>query len=179
MARLSWTHPLGNVKNGRFLTFPYQMRYNWNNADRSVDKALASFPDGPEYIDNVIFGPRQYVDSLSNSFRNNFFSQDIRVGFKQVRSTYNLDAGISLIPSMSKSTNLSHSERSIPERWVWNFAPFLRFRYKFSKVSSMMMFYRGRSSQPTMTQLQPVPDYTNPLNIVIGTRPSTPPSTTT
>ncbi|HAP30212.1 MAG TPA: TonB-dependent receptor [Porphyromonadaceae bacterium] len=168
MARLSWTEPLGDVKNGRFLTFAYQMRYNWNNADRSVDKALASFPDGPEYIDNVIFGPRQYVDSLSNSFRNNFFSQDIRVGFKQVRSTYNLDAGISLIPSMSKSTNLSHSERSIPERWVWNFAPFLRFRYKFSKVSSMMMFYRGRSSQPTMTQLQPVPDYTNPLNIVIG-----------
>ena len=125
----------GKCEKRTFLTFAYQMRYNWNNADRSVDKALASFPDGPEYIDNVIFGPRQYVDSLSNSFRNNFFSQDIRVGFKQVRSTYNLDAGISLIPIDVEINKPQPLRASIPERWVWNFAPFLRFRYKFSKVS--------------------------------------------
>ena len=166
--RVSWTEPLGDVKNGRFLTFSYRFQYRWNNADRTVDKSLAMFPDGPDVLESMIFGPREYVDSLSNSFRNNFMSQDIRVGFKQVRPKYNLDLGLSLIPSMSKSTNLSHNERSIPERWVWNFAPFLRFRYKFSKTTSMMMFYRGRSSQPTMTQLQPVPDYTNPLNVVIG-----------
>lgn len=167
-SRLSWTEPLGDVKNGRFLTFSYNINYRWNNADRNVDKSIASFPDGPDVMDNILFGPREHIDSLSNSFRNNFFTQEIRVGFRQVRPKYNLDLGVGVVPSMSKSTNITHSERSIPERWVWNYAPFLRFRYKFSQTSSLHMFYNGRSSQPSMTQLQPVADYTNPLNVVQG-----------
>ncbi len=167
-ARVSWTEPLGDVKNGNFLTFSYGLNYRWNNSDRSVDKSPASFPNGYDDMDNIIFGDRQHIDSLSNSFRNNFMTQNIRVGYKRVTSAYNLDLGMSLVPSMSKSDNLSHPDRSIKERWVWNYAPFLRFRYKFSKVSSMMMFYHGRSSQPSMTQLQPVPDYSNPLNVVEG-----------
>ena len=49
-----------------------------------------------------------------------------------------------------------------------NFAPFLRFRYKFSKTESLALDYRGRSKSPTMTQLQPVPDYSDPLRVVQG-----------
>lgn len=65
---------------------------------------------------------------------------------------------MSAVPSMSKSKYLSGNKQDIPERWVWNFAPFMRLRYKFDKQSSMNLMYMGRSSQPSMTQLQPVPD---------------------
>ena len=51
---------------------------------------------------------------------------------------------------------------------VWNYAPFLRYRYKFSKQSSIQVNYRGQSSQPSMTQLQPVLDISNPTNQIQG-----------
>ncbi len=49
---------------------------------------------------------------------------------------------------MSKSIDLISSDRNIPERWVMNYAPFLRYRHKFSKSRSLNIRYNGRSSQP-------------------------------
>ena len=69
---------------------------------------------------------------------------------------------------MSKSTDLINNERSIPARWAWAVAPFARFRYKFTKTRNIAIDYRMRSSQPSIAQLQPVADVSNPLNIVIG-----------
>ena len=47
-------------------------------------------------------------------------------------------------------------------------APFARFRYKFSKTRNLAFDYRMRASEPSLTQLQPVADVSNPLNITIG-----------
>lgn len=169
-ARLTWTEPIGDVKNGNFLTFAYRAQYRWNNSDRMVYDHPVIYPDDPAagsmpWIDyeNLVFN-----DSLSNRFRNDYFNQDIRVGFKHVSSTHNIDVGLSLVPQMSKSENLISDAKSIPTRWVWNFAPFLRYRYKMGRSRSIVLNYMGRSSQPSMTQLQPVADYSNPMNIIVG-----------
>lgn len=164
--RLSWTEPLGDVSRGNFLTFSYNIQYRWNNADKDVSRQQILYDDGP--LGDPLYTGWLRNDTLSNSFRNNFMTQQIRVGYKKVSKLYNLELGVALVPSMSKSENLTRSEKSIPERWVWNYAPFLRFRYKWSKQTSLTMHYNGRSSQPSMTQLQPVPDYSNPLNVVRG-----------
>ncbi len=165
-ARLSWTEPLGDVSRGNFLTLSYRVQYRWNNADKDVSRQQILYDDGP--LGDPFYTGWQYNDTLSNSFRNNFMTQEIRLGYKKVSKRYNLDLGMAVVPSMSKSTNLTNSDKSVPERWVWNYAPFLRFRYKWSKQTSLTMYYNGRSSQPSMKQLQPVPDYSNPLNVVKG-----------
>ncbi len=172
--RVSWTEPLGNVKNGHFLTMAYRIQYRWNNADkmvyqRSPEENPWLLPDAmnPDF-DAFVYGDYDFKSNLSNRFRNDFMTQDIRVGYKKVHAKYNLDAGLSLVPSMSKSDDLINADKSIKERWVWNFAPFLRFRYRMDKQSSVNVNYMGRSSQPSMTQLQPVADYSNPLNVVQG-----------
>lgn len=169
-ARLTWTEPLGDPKKGHFLTFAYRAQYRWNNSDRLVYDHPVIYPDDPAAgmmpwvdYDNMVLS-----DSLSNSFRNDYFNQDIRVGYKHVSATHNLEAGLSLVPQMSRSVNLISDAKSIPTRWVWNFAPFLRYRYKMGKSRSLMLNYMGRSSQPSMTQLQPVADKSNPMNIVVG-----------
>jgi hypothetical protein len=51
---------------------------------------------------------------------------------------------------------------------VLNYAPYLRYRYKVNKSRSLNLDYRGQSSQPSMTQLQPVADMSDPLKIVVG-----------
>lgn len=166
-ARVSWTEPLGNVKNGNFLTIAYRFQYRWNDADKLTYDHPVSFPegwDGPIIIDpDLVFN-----ESLSNRFRNDYMNQDIRAGFKHIAKTSTIDVGMSLVPQRSKSIDLIDSNKNIPERWVWNYAPYLRYRWKPSKSKALNVDYMGRSSQPSMAQLQPVADMSNPLNIVVG-----------
>ena len=187
--RFTWTEPLGNPKNGNFLTLAYRAQYRWNNADKITYSVLDSTIIDREknlFLTNIgrendlfMVDPNGYEfhgldgflkeDSLlSNRFRNQYFNQDIRLGYKKVSKGYTLDVGLSLVPTMQKSTNLSNANKSIPERWVWNVAPFLRYNLKMSKSRSLNLNYQGRSSQPSMTQLQPVADVSDPLNIIIG-----------
>ncbi len=188
--RLSWTEPIGNVANGNFFTVAYSANYRWNNADKlvynrpvdymgedgSIDPAKAiAFRyydiNGTSYdipMFGVDYANAELDPSLSNRFRNDFFSQDIRVGYKKVTRDINFEGGVSAVPSMSKSINLINDDKNIPERWVWNYAPYMRFRYKISKTASFNAHYRGRSSQPSMTQLQPVADESDPLRVVQG-----------
>lgn len=165
-SRVTWTEPLGDVKKGNFLTFAYRIQYRWNNADKDVYDHKIDWTDPLNPIVNsdiLIFN-----DTLSDRFRNTYFNQDIRFGYKKVGKVFNLDAGLSIVPQRSASNDLLNYKRSIPTRWVWNWAPFLRARFKFTKTRTMNIFYRGRSSQPTMSQLQPVADYSDPLKIVVG-----------
>ena len=166
--RVTWTEPLGNPKNGRFLTFAYRAQYKWNNADKiTYDLPVLEYDDLLKSLELDYDNPVQN-ETLSNSFRNKFFTQDIRLGYKKVGKTYNAEVGLSLVPTMSLSENLIDKNKDIPERWVWNYAPFVRYRYKMSKTRSLNMNYMGRSSQPTMAQLQPVADMSDPLRVVQG-----------
>lgn len=165
--RLTWTEPLGNVKNGRFIEISYRMNYRWNNADKLVYDHPVTYPDGG-YDPIVDYMVSIFNDELSNRFRNDFFTQRFQVGFRQVRKDYTLNAGVAFVPSMSKSEDLINSDRNIDTRWVFNIAPYLRFRYKFSKTRNMNVDYRGNASEPSISQLQPVADMSNPLRIVVG-----------
>ena len=199
--RLTWTEPLGDVKNARFLTFSYNGQYRFNNADKYVydlvsatsataatNSALMSMLRDPSFKRYVVeeYGSlawtnptmlRQIVEDelqpelneeQSNRFRNNYFNQSLQVGFKQVRENYNLDVGAMVNSSMSSSEDLINADRNIATRWVWNVAPYARIRFKMSKSRSLAFDYRARSSQPSLTQLQPVADVSNPLRIVKG-----------
>ena len=155
LGRLTWTEPLGDVKNGRFINFTYSANYRYSTADKQV-------------FDLDDDNAKTFNQSLSNKFANTFLNQQFRVGFKKVTREYNLDVGMGAQTSMSKSDNKLNSDRTIPARWTWSLAPFARFRYKFSKTRSLSVDYRSRSTQPSLTQLQPVADESNPLNIVTG-----------
>ncbi len=166
-ARVTWTEPIGDVKNGRFINISYRMNYRWNNADKLVYDHPVSYPDGG-YDPVIDYLTSIFNDSLSNRFRNDFFTQRIQIGFRQVRKDYTLNVGLSFVPSMSKSKNLIDSDRNIAARWVLNLSPFVRFRYKFNKTRNMNVDYRGNANEPSITQLQPVADRSNPLRVVIG-----------
>ena len=50
----------------------------------------------------------------------------------------------------------------------WKFAPSAMVWWDFSENANGRLFYRGSSNQPSTTQLMPVPDNTNPLNVSFG-----------
>lgn len=205
--RLTWTEPIGDIKNALFLDIAYRANYRWNNADKLVYDVpylgsreanhartigymndLMSNTAVRNYIrntytsyaltnpalleqllaDELAMGNPVLNEDDSNRFRNDFFTQTIELGIRKVSTTLNANFGISLNPSMSRSENLINNEKSIPTRWVWNFAPYARVRFKMSKTRSLQLNYRASTSQPSMNQLQPVADKSNPLRIVQG-----------
>lgn len=170
MGRFTWTEPLGNVEHGNFLQFSYKLQYRFSDADRYTYNL--PLPDDAENfriedLSSAPTGVEPDVD-LSNRFRNRFMNQELRIGYKKVTKDYNLEAGIVAAPSMSKSTDLIKPERNVPAHWVWNLAPYFNMRYRFSKSSSLRVNYRANTSAPSLSQLQPVTDVSDPMNIVSG-----------
>ena len=167
--RITWTEPLGDVTKGNFLALSYRTKYQWNNADQFTYNL--PFPEEGTPDLNIGFDlPFGAVrdDSLSNSFRNKFFTQELQVGYKKVNKNINLEAGLLFSPSSSSSHDLINNARDIPTRWVWNVSPYANMRIKFDSNSSLRANYRANTSLPSMSQLQPVPDVSDPLNIKIG-----------
>lgn len=167
---LTWTEPLGELKRGNFLQVSYRFQGRFNNSDKGTyDLPLPVDPDGfiPSGLDGIP-ADGDFNTDLSNNFRNALLTHELKVGYKKVTNKMNLEAGMVFSPSSSRSTDLINSARNIPTRWVWNVAPYFRLRYRFSKTESLHVRYNARTSQASMSQLQPVKDVSNPLNIVIG-----------
>lgn len=150
-ARLSYTEPIGK---GHFLTFSYRFQQTFNNADKLAYNA--------DSLD--LFLIRDY----SNSFRNDFTTHSFQIGFKTVRPNYTYNIGITADPSTSKSENLIDKDKTIPSYTVFNMAPFFYYRYKLDKRTNIRIDYRGRTAQPSMTQLQPVISATDAMHQTIG-----------
>lgn len=184
-SRVSWTEPIGDVANGNFIQVAYRLQYRWNNSDKSVYNDPVSLSEIPadlleQWSDWSQWSQWGYDQSMSDPdglkfdrvnssrLRNEYFNQTLRVGYRKVNKFYTLDAGMGFTPQMSKSRELINPLKSIPEFWVWNYAPYMRFRYKFSKRSSLNIDYNGRSSQPSISQMQPVEDSSDPMNVVQG-----------
>lgn len=79
-----------------------------------------------------------------------------------------LNVGASFQPQRSTLTYQMGDYAVDTVRTVFNFTPTLDFRYKFNKTSQLRVNYRGRSSQPSMTDLLPISDNTDPLNVRVG-----------
>ena len=169
--RLTWTEPLGNSAKGNFLNIAYKLRYQWNNADQltyNLDPYDMESRFNVPSPDDIFPDPDTFAPDLSNRFRNKFFTQEVQIGYRKVSKKINLDAGLLFSPSSSRSDNLIDEGKTIPTRWVYNFSPYANLRWKFGERSSIRANYRARTSQPSMTQLQPVADVSDPLNIIIG-----------
>ncbi len=156
-ARLTYTEPIGDMKKGMFLTFGVRSQGNFRNADKYTYTAdeFGIFPEEPD-------------TTYSNSFRNTILTNSVQVGFKQVQKLFTYDVGLSFEPTTTSSVDFIHPANNIEPNTVFNWAPYLWLTYKPSKQRSLRAFYRGRTEQPTIAQLQPVPDVSNPLDIVEG-----------
>lgn len=153
-AYVSWVEPLGR---NNFL----QMTYSFSQRKQeSLKNSLTKDNEGNYAV----------LDTAnSNSYRNNFFSQRVSLSFKAQRQKYTYTFGLNLDPSYSRSESfVGDTVLSKLNRRVVNLSPMANFNYKFGKTSALMIRYNGTTSQPSMSQLQPVPDVSDPLNVRVG-----------
>lgn len=169
--RLSYTEPLSKIAN---LQLSYRFNYSYNSSDRSTyvfdnldgyTPLLNSnyhFPALPE-------GYEQYKDddlSRYSTYRN--MNHEVNAMVRFVTEKMNFSVGASWLPQHSRMKYQYLGIDTVLKRTVNNFSPNIRFRYKWSKNTVLNVRYRGRTSQPSMTDLLDVTDDSNPLNITRG-----------
>ena len=170
-ASLSYTEPI--LKN-LFLQISYSYDYSYNNSDRSTynfdnwaEDILEISPDFTRPILPTVLPVADERLSRYSTYRTQ--KHDVGVMFRYVTSAMNLNAGFDWLPQY---TELDYKYQNIDDvftRKVLNYvSPNIRFRYKWSKQTTLNIRYRGTTSQPSMTDLIDIEDDSNPLQITKG-----------
>ena len=163
-AQVTYSEPIAKAT---FLQFSYQFQYKYSKSDKTTFDLL-------DYPDWAIGGalPSVYeshaVDSLSKNAEYRYYNHDASVGLRFIRPKYQLNVGMSFQPQNSTLSYKKGDYMIDTTRTVFNFAPNMDLRFRFSKVSQLRFTYRGRSNQPTMENLLPITDNSKPLNIRMG-----------
>lgn len=161
-AQLTYSEPLARAV---FLQFSYQFKYQYNESDKST----YNMPYGWVYNAPLPMNYEEDKDDEQSKYAQyKYFNHDVMVSLRFIREKWQLSAGVSFQP---QHTILSYKKGDFATdttRNVFNFAPNVDFRFRFSKVSQLRLTYRGRSSQPSMENLLPITDNSNPLNIRMG-----------
>lgn len=131
--------------------------YEWNQNNNTQLKESFNASNG-------IYN--QLDSTLTNNFENRKTTNRIGAQLFYNVGKHSLNAGVRLRNTQMRSDNLFNNI-SIDQN-VNNILPRLRYTYKISLNSQVRINYTSTSSLPSINQLQPVLDNTNPNRRVIG-----------
>lgn len=154
---LNYSEP---IFTNRFLQFSYNYNKSYNKSDRRSYR-MENFEEG----DNI----EDYFDAdLSKLARNYYDNHEMSLTFNTIRDKYNYNVGFMVQPQRNKLQYDQSNTLVDTTRTVLNFTPTLDFRYQFHKQSVLRVMYRGNTIQPSIMNLIPIRDITDPLNIKEG-----------
>lgn len=106
----------------------------------------------------------------TNDFKNTFVAHRFGANFRVQKKKYNYQFGLGVQKSTleSESWQARNNTKSISRGTYTNLFPTASFNYTPVKSKNLRFSYNGRTNQPTIAQLQDVPDVTDSLNIIIG-----------
>ena len=148
-AKFSYIEPLGK---NYFLEGAYRYSYRYNRSEKNTyDKA----PDGAYSVLDEFY---------STNYNNRIIQQQAEMNIMKQEEKYNISVGVSAQPTktISKGTGRDTTYS------VLNFAPIARIDYRFSDDKFLRVSYRGRTTNPSLNQMLPINDNSDPLRIVEG-----------
>lgn len=169
-AEFTYNEPIAKAT---FLQFRYKFQYKYNESDRSTYSLIPETEKNQDWFwnfgDDLPIGYENNKDKdLSKYAQYKYFNHDINAGMNIIREKYRFNFGVSLQPQNTRLDYKKADIDTVVKRNVFNFAPNVDFRYRFSKVSQLRFTYRGRAGQPSMENLLDVTDDSNPLRITKG-----------
>ncbi|MDR0438475.1 MAG: TonB-dependent receptor, partial [Bacteroidales bacterium] len=135
-----------------------ELRYTFSNSEDWTERITERWNPVTQKYDDL-------DSAFSNDFSNTFFNQRFEARIQKSTDKYRYSFGLGVFPAHSRS----YSEGKLDaDRRVFNFAPQAQFRYQFSRQHTLTFNYSGRTNQPSVSQLQPVPDNSDLTNIRVG-----------
>ncbi len=103
-------------------------------------------------------------EDQTRDYKGDFTTRRYEISFRKQEKHYNFMLGASLQPSKTTSTGRGKDTSYT----VCNFAPTARFIHRFDGSRYLRVTYRGTTSQPSLNQLLPIRDNSNPLVVQEG-----------
>ena len=147
-ATLSYIEPLGGRK---YLEGSYNIRTNLNQ----VDRVVYDEKNGQQTINS----------QLSNKYNSRYVYSRPGLNLRINRQKYNASFGVSY-QNTRLTGNLKDNQQI--DRTFENFLPVARFNYDFTSFKHLRFDYETSMQEPSIQQLQPVVDNSDPLNISVG-----------
>lgn len=148
-ARLSYIEPLGR---NYFIEGAYRYSYRYNESEKSTYNRDAS-------------GAYTLLDEqYSTSYDNTIIQQQAEMNIMKQEEKYNISVGVSVQPSKT----ISEGRGRDASYSVVNFSPIARIDYRFTDDKFLRVRYRGRTSNPSINQMMPINDNSDPLRVVEG-----------
>ncbi|MBX2897150.1 MAG: TonB-dependent receptor [Cyclobacteriaceae bacterium] len=148
-ASLSYTEPLGGRK---YL----EANYNFSTNRNEVDRQVFDWESGTPLFNN----------GLSNQYTSNYVYNRPGINFRMNKEKYSVTLGTSY--QMTSLTGNLLLRNVIINQHFENLLPVARFNYDFSSFKHLRFDYEPSMQEPTIQQLQPIVDNTDPLNISVG-----------
>ncbi|RMG87953.1 MAG: TonB-dependent receptor, partial [Bacteroidetes bacterium] len=149
-ADLSHTEPLGG---GKYLRF----RYARSNYDNDLQKEFFDLPTPTKEIRNP---------DLSDEFTRGYRYDRSGLTFQWNKRKSKLSAGVNYQIARLRGAS-ENAPAPIEKRFAY-WLPGLRWNCDFSSTGSLGFQYETRVREPSINQLQPVVDNSDPLNLYIG-----------
>ena len=151
--RVSYTEPLGK-------NFYIEANYMYNYTYRISNK---------ETFDKDAAGNYTVLDPMySSRITNEVHRQNAGLNFRKQEEKYNFTIGASVQPQKTINHTANGTVDTTLTLKVMNWSPNARFDYNFSDATMLRINYRGNSQQPSLTQMMPVPDNSNPQRVTLG-----------
>ncbi|MBQ9357805.1 MAG: TonB-dependent receptor [Prevotella sp.] len=181
-ARLSYSEPIADRT---YLQFSYTFQYRYTKSDRStydfstptpyatgtfgdLSSYGFTFRDWNPYLSRLTPLENYYDDQLSRFSQYKNYIHTAEVMLRVVRQDYNFNVGVQVVPQSSEFSYRYLGYNDVTTRSVVNWSPTANFRYKLSDQGQLRFTYRGNTSQPSMSDMLPITDDSDPLNISVG-----------
>ncbi|OQP61588.1 outer membrane beta-barrel family protein [Niastella populi] len=151
----SYTEPIGNNK-------LIEINYAYTNRHSTSDRD--AFDYNADSLKYDIINKAQ-----TNYFENDFIAHRAGANFRLQHQKYSWQIGAAVEHSQLNNYNerALTGDTTIKQTYT-NLFPTANFSYQFSRSKNLRVFYRGRTNQPSVNQLQEVPDQSNILSVVNG-----------
>jgi hypothetical protein len=107
-------------------------------------------------------------DVQTNDYQNIYGFTNAGIRIRTQKKKYNYSLGVSWQQAELEGKIFSGTKDSVISKTFRNLLPNARFQYNISRFKSFSVTYGANTTQPSMSQLQPVPDLTNALYIRNG-----------
>ena len=163
-----------------FLQFSYKFNYKFNKSDRATYDFSNLGEDFFADVANEYRGWGNYFSRLQNPLESYLdtdlsryseyknYIHEFQLMLRVIREKYKFNVGVMVQPQRTRFIQNYQGISVDTVRNVVNVTPTLDFRYRFSKLSTLRVNYRGTTSQPGMTDLLDIVDDSDPLNITMG-----------
>lgn len=125
------------------------------------------FTGNDKLVYNLINPAKNIIDTLTNQYESDYTTNRFGANFRTTTKKYNYSVGLAVQPATIESNSFTTKLQTLTQNIV-NYYPVVRFAYNFSRSRSFNLNYNGSTNQPTYQQLQPVYDFSNPQNTVVG-----------